>query len=128
MKYLKVDSEKCIGCHSCEEACSEMFFKEKNVSKANLLITEGTEGTFHITACSQCQKCMPLCQPKAITVNPAGVVVINKQDCIGCLICVAECPLKIMCYHETVKFPFKCIACGHCVSRCPVSALEIVKE
>ena len=129
MKYLKVYPEKCVGCHACEEACSEMFFKEKNIKKSCIQITENAQDSnYNISVCSQCQKCMPMCQPEAITANQFGVVMINKKNCIGCLICVAECPTRVMFYHESEKTPFKCIACGVCATKCPTNALELVKE
>ena len=127
MKYLKTYPEKCIGCHACEEACSQMFFKENNRDKSCIRISE-IEQKQEISVCNQCGKCIPMCQPEAITTNPQGVVMINKKDCVGCLICVAECPLKVMHYHQSQQAPFKCIACGICADKCPTGALEIIKE
>ncbi|MCL1827062.1 MAG: 4Fe-4S binding protein [Candidatus Cloacimonetes bacterium] len=127
MKYLKVHSEKCTGCKACEEACSQAFFKEKTAEKSSIRILEN-EGKFEITVCNQCGNCCAMCQPQALTKGANGVVTINKQECVGCLICVAECPCKVMRYHGRENIPFKCIACGVCVSKCPAGALELVKE
>jgi ferredoxin len=127
MKYLKTYPEKCTQCHSCEETCAFTFFKEKNFVKSCIKITDEI-GSVQIGVCNQCGKCIEMCQPQAISINPQGVVVINKKLCIGCLICVAECPCKVMRYYPEHKTPFKCIACGACVGKCPTGALELVKE
>lgn len=127
MKYLKTYPEKCIGCHTCEDICSEMFFKEKNVEKSCVRIYDQNEG-FNITVCNQCGVCIEMCPTQAISYNSLGVVMINKKECIGCLNCVAECPTNVMRYYENIQIPFKCIACGACAGKCPVEALEIIKE
>lgn len=127
MKYLKTYPEKCIGCHTCEEVCSEMFFKEINVEKSCIRILEKGDG-FNITVCNQCGVCVGVCPTQAISINSLGVVMINKKECIGCLNCVAECPTNVMRYYDNEQIPFKCIACGACAGKCPVEALEIIKE
>ena len=63
-----------------------------------------------------------------LTVNNAGVVLLNKNKCIGCLACVSVCPINAMMWFEGGKSPFKCIACGKCADACPEQALEIVEE
>ncbi|MDD4155497.1 MAG: 4Fe-4S binding protein [Candidatus Cloacimonetes bacterium] len=127
MKYLKTYPDRCIGCHTCEEVCSELFFKETNTAKSCIRIIELSKG-FDITVCNQCGECVKMCPTQAITINNLGVVMINKSLCIGCFNCVAECPTNVMRYYHNMQTPFKCIACGACVAKCPVNALEIIKE
>ena len=127
MKYLKANAELCIGCHTCEEVCAELFFKEKNIEKSAIRILEKEKG-YEIIICNQCGVCIPLCPAQALSVNSQGVVILNKKDCSGCLICVAECPCDVMRYHVDENAPIKCIACGACVKKCPVNALEIFIE
>ena len=127
MKYLEVNSDLCIGCLVCTETCSEMFFKEKNIEKSRIKIEQKDTG-FDIIVCNQCGKCMPLCPTAALSFNKQGVVMLDKKECSGCLICVAECPCRCMHYLTEVNEPFKCIACGACVKTCPVGALKIVSN
>jgi len=127
MKYLKGFSEGCVGCHVCEEACSQMFFKVKDLSKSAVRISE-EDGKTKITACNQCGACMTLCPVQAIVKDSQGVVMIKKKLCVGCLVCVAECPCGAMFYHVDEPVPFKCIACNGCASKCPTGALLILKE
>lgn len=51
--------------------------------------------------------------------------VINKDECISCGACAAECPV------EAIKekggayvITDKCIGCGACANICPVSAIQ----
>jgi ferredoxin len=77
-------------------------------------------------ACDQeCRKCVAECPTQAITVNAQGVVMINKSLCVGCLACVAVCPINAMRYYPGESTPFKCVACGACVKSCPSDALEL---
>jgi len=126
MKYLKTYPEKCVGCRACEEACSLLFFKESNPEKSCIKIAEKDNG-YSISVCCQCGNCMKLCPTSAITRNAQGIITINKKECVGCLICVAECCCQAMRYHPDVLTAFNCLACGACVSKCPAQALEIVK-
>jgi len=127
MKYLEANPELCIGCNTCVDVCSAMFFKEKSKEKSAIKIKE-KEDKFDIAVCNQCGKCMALCPAQALKKNSQGVVMLSKTDCIGCLICVAECPIDSMNYLVNENEPFKCIACGACATKCPAGALKIVKE
>lgn len=54
------------------------------------------------------------------------MVLINKELCIGCGICVEDCPAKIIYLIEgKAKNKGSCIQCGHCVAVCPVKAFSI---
>jgi len=127
MKFLKPHPQKCVGCRSCMKACSGAFFPDKKEEYSCIHISEQGKN-IDINVCNQCGKCMAMCQPQAISQTSSGVIIINKKLCVGCLICVAECPTGAMRYHVAENSPFKCIACGVCVKKCTQSAIEIVKE
>lgn len=127
MKYLKTYPEKCVGCHTCENICSQMFFKKEEIERSCVRVLEKTEG-FDLTVCNQCGKCMEICPTMALTRNAQGVVMLNKTKCIGCLACVSICPTQVMRFVKKDLTPFKCIACGACAAKCPTQALEIIKE
>lgn len=129
IKYLKTNDEKCVGCMSCLSACSMLYFKEDNPAKSSIQVNGAGAGSFHIVVCDQeCRRCVEECPTQAISITKAGVVVIDKKLCVGCLACVAVCPIDAMRYYPGGKNPFKCIACGVCVKACPKGALEIATK
>ncbi len=129
IKYLKLHDDKCVGCLSCVSACSKAYFKEDNPAKSAIQVVPAAHNEFHLIACNQeCRKCVGECPTMAITVNSQGVVMINKNLCVGCLDCVAVCPIEAMRFYPGSQSPFKCVACGICVKACPKQALEIAEK
>ncbi len=129
IKYLKLHNDKCVGCLNCTATCSQLYFKEDDPAKARIKILPLALGKYHIVACDQeCRRCVIECPTQAITVNARGVVMINKKLCVGCLACVAVCPIGAMFYYPGDPTPFKCVACGACVKTCSADALEIAEK
>jgi len=129
IKYLKLDDSKCVGCMDCTAACSRAYAKEDNPAKARIQVLELGGGRFHLVACDQeCRKCVAECPVQAITVNKQGVVMIDKKLCVGCLACVAVCPIGAMRFYPGESATFKCVACGICVKACPKDALSIAEK
>lgn len=54
-------------------------------------------------------------------------VIIYEDKCIGCGLCVKDCPSKIIAIEEgkAVIKSDKCLKCGHCIAICPKDAVEI---
>jgi len=129
IKYLKMDDAKCVGCMNCTSACSIKYFKEDNPALSCIEVQGKGKNAFHLVSCDQeCRRCVAECPTKAISVAPTGIVVINKNLCVGCLACVAVCPIEAMKWYPGGKNPFKCIACGACVKTCPKDALSIEEK
>jgi len=106
-----------------------MYFKGNNPARSRIQVLGLGGGKFHLVACDQeCRKCVAECPTQAITVNSQGVVMINKSLCVGCLACVAVCPIEAMRFFPGESTPFKCIACGACVKTCPKEALEMAEK
>mgnify|MGYP006286733597 FL=1 len=65
-------------------------------------------------------------------------VVIDKQRCKGCKLCVNVCPVEIIemsdevndfGYHPAqVKNQKKCLSCGNCARICPDLAIKVFKK
>jgi anaerobic carbon-monoxide dehydrogenase iron sulfur subunit len=128
LKRLMGDGEKCTGCGQCMTACSTLFFKEDDPSRSCIRILDVAEG-HHIVVCNQhCRLCVAECSVQALSVNAKGVVVLDRKLCIGCLACVAACPIGAMRFVPGGKNPFKCIACGACATKCPTGAIAVVTE
>jgi len=127
MKYLSKNDLKCIQCGLCEEICSKTYFKTKDRNKSCININE-RESKPEINVCSQCGECIDICPVQAISRDKMGVVRINKNTCVGCLMCVGFCHVMAMRQHDDFTEPFKCIACGLCTQKCPTSAIAIVEK
>lgn len=123
MKVLTKNDELCIGCGACETACSKAFFKEENREKSCIRIDLSSEKK--ITACTQCGECIDQCPVLALKRDARGIVRLDRNRCVGCLMCVGYCLEEAMFYHRDSHEPFKCIACGICTKVCPTSALKI---
>ena len=64
-----------------------------------------------------------------------GKVVVDRELCKGCYLCVRACPLKVLGEdtepNSTGTYPVKpvnkekCIACGNCWEICPDVCLEV---
>lgn len=128
MKKLVADANKCIGCGTCEEVCSNAWYKVKDREKSAIRIMGNEQGGYTIAVCDQCGVCKDMCSIMALKTAENGVVRLNKKTCVGCLICVGECLRNYMRYHDDLPTPFKCVACGLCVKQCPSGALAIINN
>ena len=64
-----------------------------------------------------------------------GRVVIHRELCKGCYLCIRACPVKVLgedrepnstgTYPSIPVEPEKCIACGGCFEVCPDVCIEI---
>ena len=64
--------------------------------------------------------------------NTKGIEVaeIFSDKCIGCQICVAECPVGAIEMSDGIARidPEVCIGCGKCAEVCPVEAVQFEKK
>jgi len=74
-------------------------------------------------------------KPLPMTANFRGKLNFLPEKCIGCLICMKDCPTNAIEIKKLGEKKFemdidlgKCIYCGQCVDSCPKKALAITPE
>ena len=83
--------------------------------------------------CNHCANppCVQVCPVGATFVSPDGVVLVDKDYCVGCRYCIQACPYGARYLHPTQKVAEKCTFCYHrirkgllpaCVEVCPTKA------
>lgn len=144
-----VDMSRCTGCKACQIAC-----KDKNnlpvgtlwrrvleysggswVQQGGFYLANNVSTSFIAVGCMHCEKpiCAQVCPAAAITKRDDGVVILNRDQCIGCRYCAWACPYGAPAFIETAGTMSKCDFCSDllaqgekpaCVDGCPFRALD----
>lgn len=140
-KYkLQADVKKCIGCHSCEIACKQEFNLPVGpmpirVVKIGPRKTDGGLRTDYVPVfCKHCEDapCIKACPEHALYKRPDGIVMVNKEKCIGCQLCIDACPINAPQFNPELGKIELCNLCAHridrgekplCVLVCPARCL-----
>lgn len=135
MKTIKVNYDQCTGCQICELRCSLARTGGLNPHQARLKIEFTQDEVFDFPyVCQQCQAaaCAKVCPTGALEVDEvAGIVSLQKEECVGCKSCVENCPRDMIWFDEKEEKAYKCELCGGaplCVEYCPTGALEFGRE
>jgi anaerobic dimethyl sulfoxide reductase subunit B len=135
------DSDRCIKCKACEIACKQWHGIKAGTVKLRRVV-EVTAGsfpdvkrTFLSLSCKHCAKapCVAACPTGALSKRTEdGIVVVDRQKCIGCRTCLDACPFGVPQYDED-GIMRKCDMCldrleqGRkpiCSETCPTGALH----
>ena len=156
-----VDTTRCIGCGACVRACKiendvpETFYRtwverfeiDKNekvrvdspkgaiesFKQDNFESAEVVKAFFVPKICNHCYNsaCTQVCPVGASYHSPDGVVLIDKEHCVGCGYCVQACPYGCRYVDHAKGTADKCTLCYHriqkgeapaCVNACPRNA------
>lgn len=120
---MVIDLDMCIGCESCTVACKQ----ENNVrlgSSWSRVLKMGSYGTypdlefyFLPVLCQHCEdpQCVKVCPTGASNQRADGIVLIDKDKCIGCQYCSMACPYGVRSYNIEEGVVEKCTLCAHLV-------------
>ena len=95
MKFI-CDAERCIECNSCTTACKAEHDVPWGVNRRRVVtLNDGVPGEKSISvACMHCSDapCIAVCPVDCIYHTEEGVVLHDKDVCIGCGYCSYACP------------------------------------
>jgi Fe-S-cluster-containing dehydrogenase component len=156
-----VDTTRCIGCGACVRACRiendvpETYFRTwverfeinknevvrvdspngaaESLKENNFPADEIVKAFFAPKICNHCvnSACTQVCPVGASYHTPDGVVLVDKEHCVGCGYCVQACPYGCRYIDHEKGVADKCTLCYHrihkglapaCVNACPRNA------
>lgn len=132
-KLIFIDFDKCIGCKTCETACSLTHEGRVNPSESRISVIKTKDQAANIPImCQKCEEplCYEVCPMNAITIDPMYGTRINLSLCIGCKLCILNCPVGGVSLNPTNKNVIMCDLCDgepQCVKFCPENALEYIE-
>ncbi len=96
MKFY-CDENRCIHCDGCTVACAEAHELPVGVNRRKVVtINEGKQGMeFSLSvACMHCTDapCEQVCPVDCFYIREDGIVLHDKNKCIGCAYCLYACP------------------------------------
>jgi formate dehydrogenase iron-sulfur subunit len=95
MKFI-CDAERCIECNGCVTACKNEHEVPWGVNRRRVItLNDGVPGERSISvACMHCSDapCMAVCPVNCFYRTDEGVVLHDKDVCIGCGYCSYACP------------------------------------
>ncbi|MEW6427604.1 MAG: 4Fe-4S dicluster domain-containing protein [Thermodesulfobacteriota bacterium] len=111
-------------------------FTSPEIDGEKIPVEEITKAFFVPKLCNQCENpaCVQVCPVGATYQTNDGVVLVDRQWCIGCGYCIMACPYGVRFFHPVHKVAEKCTFCYHrlaqgmttaCVQACPFGARKI---
>lgn len=141
---IMTDIDKCVGCHACEVACKQENSLDVGVFRIKVEQIGPSEEngklvmTFVPIRCRHCTRpaCVEACPSGALEKRENGLVLVDSDECIGCLQCIEACPFGAISFDDKKGVIEKCTLCAHrieegllpaCVHHCMSGALQFGK-
>jgi len=130
-KAVHCESNKCVGCGTCEYACAHNKEKVHNTAKSRIRVVRQNQIQNIAITCKLCQNppCVTACPREALSQSPiTGIIIVDKKQCNGCGWCIEACQYGALNMHPTTHKPIVCDVCGgnpKCVKLCPEGALSL---
>jgi Fe-S-cluster-containing hydrogenase component 2 len=131
--WIARDYLKCSGCRKCEIACSlfheQRIWPEASRIRVFMLVPGGEVPHF----CAQCDNapCEETCPTDAVSRNKeTGAILIDREKCTGCGLCIDACPGRIPHMHPKEKYVVICDLCGgepQCVKVCKEGGWNVLR-
>ena len=107
MKFL-CDGERCIECNACVTACKNEHEVPWGMNRRRVVtLDDGEPNEISISmACMHCTDapCAAVCPVDCFAQTAEGIVLHNKDQCIGCGYCFYACPFGAPQYPKTTNF------------------------
>jgi anaerobic dimethyl sulfoxide reductase subunit B (iron-sulfur subunit) len=148
---FRFDQTACSGCKACQAACKDrhglpvgvLWRRVYEVAGGSWRREDGAWRTdafaFNLSvACNHCAEsiCVEVCPTGAMARRADGVVLIDRERCVGCRYCAWACPYGAPQYDERSGRMTKCDLCSDdlaagrppaCVAACPMRVLDLVQ-
>jgi len=131
-KRLRVDFSRCTGCHLCEIACSLHNQGICNPAESYISVVSWEEALDFPLVCHQCDDapCVTACPAGARLRHPeTWAVHVDRSKCIGCRMCMVECPFGAISIRREDDTTANCTLCNgepRCVQVCEPEAIRFV--
>lgn len=125
---LQIDKQACVGCCSCEMACTSAHEGRYNPRHSRIRVPLTFPLPSPPVVCRHCKKarCIEVC-PSGALYKEKEVVRFEREKCTLCGACVAACPFHAIWIEKDRVF--KCDLCGgipFCAQVCPFGAIKVV--
>ena len=135
---MTIDQKLCVTCNACVIACKTE--NEVPEGKARCWTAQVRAGKFpnlsletRSERCNHCVNapCVTACPTRASHHAEGGIVLVDKDKCVGCKVCILACPYEVR-YSHPAGHVEKCTFCAHrawegkttaCAEVCPTGAI-----
>lgn len=142
------DSSACSGCKTCQIACKDKNDLALGIHWRRVYEVSGGDWVkmgnawksevyaYNVSiSCNHCEEpiCLKNCPAKAIQKREDGIVIIDKDACIGCKYCGWVCPYGAPQFDKAKGIMTKCDLCADyvdeaktpsCVDSCPMRTFD----
>jgi len=146
-KFIAVREDLCMACGTCRIECAVSHSEAGTLMEA-VQAGEPLESRIYVEPigrfgtplqCQHCEDapCVQVCPTGALHRNAdGGPVLLDKDHCIVCRLCLVVCPFGVLHVSRTGKTIVKCDLCEEraeagqepaCVSACPTGALQFTE-